>query len=509
MRKSFLALTLALLCATAVSVLANDGQDITRKDTTVHHSSVGDSLRIPGALTLRLATKHQRYDYSDRTTLDEDINSPKSVKVLPNGKKYYVQSLEGNTTEVYDMATHRKLKVIRHDFSGQEQGLWAPSSGFFQFVRRTSDVNHFLGKPVEMTLTHGGRYLWVTYYRRSYDQNAEDPSALAVIDTQTDEIVRMMETGPLPKMIVASANGRWVAVTHWGDNTVGLIDVSSSTPDSWRYVAIVPVIKRFDPKFDPNTVVDRDKESGLKLRGTTFLPGDRYLLVAPMKGEGRIAVIDVEAQKYLGCITGMMGNIRHLVVKGDYLYLSSNVMGYVQRAPLASVMAAVEGLATGKRKVKGWQTCQVYGGARTICPSPSGRYLFVACNTGSRLVVVDTQTMRMLGSITVDSYPVGLDVSLDGRCVFVTSQGHDGKEGSGNAVNVFTVDYDMPEVSIDPQPVVEDTVANDSLGVANQPKFNGQDGITTRALCVVAGAVAVMAVTFVVYKTCKRNRLDA
>lgn len=50
-----------------------------------------------------------------------------------------------------------------------------------------------------MAFSHRGRYLWVPYYRRSFDINAQDPSAVAVIDTRTDSIVRMFETGPLPK----------------------------------------------------------------------------------------------------------------------------------------------------------------------------------------------------------------------------------------------------------------------------------------------------------------------
>lgn len=497
-----------MLCIWAAlpSVFAKNG-----KDTLVAHSHIGDTITIPGKLSLRLTTKHQHFDWSHRETLDEDINSPKSVKVHPNGKKYYVQSLEGNATVVYDMATHRKLKTIAHVFSGNEQGLWAPESGFFKFFRRTSDFNTFRGKPVEATFTHHGRYLWVTYYRRSYDTNAEDPSALAVIDTQTDEIVRMMETGPLPKMIAASGDGRWVAVTHWGDNTVGLIDVSDSSPNAWRYVACIPIIKRFGPKFEPGKKIDRDKESGLKLRGTVFLPGDRYLLVAPMCGEGRVGVVDVQRQKFIGCIRGMMGNMRHLIVKGDYLYLSCNVMGYVQRAPLSEVMDAISHIDTNNR-VRGWQTCQVLGGARTISASPSGRFLFVACNTGSSLVMVDTQTMKMLGRITVDSYPVGLDVSPDGSCVIVTSQGHNHK--GGNAVNVFTASYDTPEVSIDPIPdqasdsVMTDSVVatdNDILEIIHQrlPATKNITASTARGIGV--GVLAVVVVAFLIYIRCRRR----
>lgn len=430
-----------------------------KNDSTVFHSHVGDSLIIPQKLALRIITKHQNFNWNDRTTLDGAICSPKSVRVHPNGKKYYVQSLEGNQTVVYDMQTHKKLKTIPHDFTGQETHLWAPPSGLFAFQRRTSDQNHFLGKPVEATFTHKGRYLWVTYYRRSYDKNAEDPSALAVIDTETDQIVRLMETGPLSKMITTSNDERTVAVTQWGDNTLSLIDVSSARPEDWHYVACLPVISRFTPRFEPDKKIDRDAESGLKLRATTFLPGDRYVLVAPMCGEGRIAVIDVQKRKYLGVIRGMMGNIRHMVVKGEWLYLSSNVMGYVQRAPISSVMKAVEGLASGNNSVSGWQTCKVYEGARTICPSPSGRFLYVACNFGSRLVVVDTETMKMVGDIVVDSYPVGLDVSPDGQCVLVTSQGHDGK--GGNAVNVFQATYIVPEPNLT---LVPDTVLKDEKG---------------------------------------------
>jgi DNA-binding beta-propeller fold protein YncE len=54
--------------------------------------------------------------------------------------------------------------------------------------------------------------------------------------------------------------------------------------------------------------------------------------------------------------------------------------------------------------------------------------------------------MKPIAEIDVDSYPVGLDVSKDGRYVIVTSQGRkaqDKENGSrgGNAVNIYEIEY--------------------------------------------------------------------
>ena len=40
---------------------------------------------------------------------------------------------------------------------------------------------------------------------------------LAIIDTDKDEIVRVMPSGALPKMIATSPDNKFVAVTHWGE----------------------------------------------------------------------------------------------------------------------------------------------------------------------------------------------------------------------------------------------------------------------------------------------------
>ena len=184
---------------------------------TVVHPKIGN-VWSGGGLQVTFLTRKQQYSSSETETLDKDIHSPKSVNFHPSGRKYYVNSLEGGKTVVYDFRTGEKLKVIRHRFDSSDSALWAPESGLFHFNHSYEHPERFDGKPVESTFSHDGRYLWIPYYRRSYDLNAQEPSAMAVIDTSTDEIIRMFETGPLPKMVATSPDGTRLAVTHWGND---------------------------------------------------------------------------------------------------------------------------------------------------------------------------------------------------------------------------------------------------------------------------------------------------
>ena len=406
----------------------------------VAHPVLGNSVKSEDSLfTITLVSKKQYFDSSDTLTLDRDIRSPKSVNIHPNGNKYYVNSLEGARTVVYETGTNKKLKVINHKFKESDSTLWSKPSGLFEFTHYTDLLNTFYGKPVESTFSHDGRYLWVPYYRRSYDINAQDPSAVAVIDTEKDRIIRLMEAGPLPKMIAVSPDNRFVAITHWGDNTVGLIDISSDSPAEWHYVSCVAVGKKLTLDFDLETPVNRDINSGLCLRGTSFTPDSQYLLVGCMGGRGGIAVIDVNHSTYLGTVYGMKSNLRHLIIRNDYIYLSINKSGYVQRAPLGAFMDTVSSMTKKKTKFTDWENCKVGSGARTIGITPDGRYIVAACNSGSCLTVVDALTMKVVVTIPADSYPVGLDISKDGRFVYTTSQGRSGE--GGNCVDIFRMDY--------------------------------------------------------------------
>ena len=409
---------------------------------TLVHPKIGTSVQDANKdVTITLIGKKQNYAWNDKETHDEDILSPKSVHIHPNGKKYYVNSLEGGTTVAYDFETNTKIKAIHHKFDESHASLWSKPSGLFPWTHYKEN-NTFMGKPVESTFSHNGKYLWVPYYRRSFDINAQDPSALSVIDTQNDTIIRLMETGPLPKMITTSPDGNYIAVSHWGNNTVGVIDISSSKPEDWHYVSVLVVDYQLKLNYPLDHSVDRDSGSGYALRGTVFTPDNKYLLVGCMGGGGGIAVIDIPNRQYLGRVHGMLANTRHILLKNDYLYLSANKSGHVQRIKLDKFIESFKDFKNKITHVNGWETAKVGSGARTISASPDGRYIFAACNNESMLYVVDTETMKAICKIAVDSFPVGLDVSSDGQYVFVTSQGH--KHGGGNAVNIYKVEYKYP-----------------------------------------------------------------
>ena len=410
----------------------------TAQTEAVVHPTVGQTFTTEGgALSLTLCAKYQYYAPSETATADVDIHSPKSANIHPLGKKFYINSLEGCKTIAYDMATWNKLSVIEYDFTEADSLLFSRPCGLFPFRHYTENLNTFQGKPVEGAFSHGGRYFWVPFYRRTYDINAQEPSAMAVIDTEADSIVVVMETGPLPKMVWASHDGRYMVVSHWGDNTVGLIDISSPRPCDWHYLRYFVIDKQLKLDYSLTVPVNRDDDSGWCLRGTVFTPDDRYLLVGCMGQGGGIAVIDVQNQKYLGRMQGMRPNVRHLVIRDGWLYLSVNRAGYVQRIRLDRFIAAAQQLKGGTASVSGWEECKVGNGARTIELSPDGRYVFAACHLESRVCIVDTKTMKLVGSIPVDSYPVGLDVSKDGTTLITTSQGR-GTRG-GNCVDVFRI----------------------------------------------------------------------
>lgn len=391
---------------------------------------------------LTLVARFQHYnpspiDPADR--YDPYIFSPKSVQFSASGEKAYVNALEGFSTVIYDPRNLRQTGRILHRFDAHHEALFrfdgdSPHWASYLPDRTPAQPNHFTGKPVESALSPDGRYLWVPYYRRDFDQFGVLPSAVAIIDTRTERIVRVMETGPIPKYVTASPDGKWVAITHWGDNTVGLIDTSGGEPATYRRDKLIEIGRR--PDLAALTSTDRDHQCGLCLRGTVFTHDSKYLLVGRMGGGG-VSVVDVGRRKLIGTVYGMRPTPRHLVLSpdGQRLYISSSLSGYVSAY---NTQAFIDAARAGTRELKPLQEGESGPATRTIALTPDGQLVLAAVNLDSRLVALDARTLKPLAWIPVDSYPVGLAITPDGSQAWVTSQGRERR--GGNSLSIYRID---------------------------------------------------------------------
>ena len=381
-----------------------------------------------------------------------EIYSPKSAAFSKDGRKLYVNALEGQKTLVFDTENFELIKVIEHSFAEEESALFLNGeNSLFDYSYNTchgnGEKNIFSGKPVEMTFTHDGAYLWVTYYRRVCDSNASSPSALAIIDTKEDRIVRVMPTAPLPKMIVASPEAKRVAVTHWGDNTVGLISIENDDPFSFAYEKLVVVGKRLNVK---NIRGNRDAVCGQCLRGSVFTKDGRYLFVAGMRTQ-KLAVIEVSSGTVVGSVTLPVANPRHFVLnnEGTKLYVTFNKPGKIAELDVDDIIAKAKQNGVCKGRV-----LEVGSGARTCTLSQDNKRLYVACNSSSQLVCVDIESWKVIDSIAVAPYAVGLAVHPEETFAVVTSQGKKGH--GGNAVSIYRIIRDLQAPTEKPEKFSEE-----------------------------------------------------
>jgi len=390
--------------------------------------------------SIELVARFQHYNprpVHSADKFDRYVFSPKSVRFLPDGSKAYVNALEGFTTIIYDPWRLKRTGLIIHRFKERHKKLFMLHNDETPWLafpdNAPTNPNIFSGKPVESALSADGKYLWIPYYRRDFDQYSTMPSAVAIIDVASDRIVRILPTGPIPKYVVGSPEGNLMAVIHWGDNTIGLIDTSGASPADYRLKKLITVGKRLT--LDTIDKKDRDHGCGFCLRGAVFTHDGNYLLVARMGGGG-IAVIDVRSQRYLGTVRGMRQTPRHLELSpdGNTLYLSSSFAGYVSAYRTKDLVAAAR---RRQRKLAPLREARTGAATRTIAVSPDGRFVYAAVNKESKIVVLAADSLTPLASLPADSYPVGMAVSPDGGQLWVTAQGR--KRRGGNSVMVYQI----------------------------------------------------------------------
>lgn len=406
-----------------------------------------NSLPKDSPIQLMFVSRWQSYNPSPQNPLDHfdiDIDSPKSVVFSPDGKWTYVHSLEGGKTVLFTSDGLKKIKTIRHEFTIENSQLIDPQAPFdYKFKVKKPQI--FTGKPVESVFSHKQKYLWTTYYRRSFDSLGQEPSAVAVIDTEKNEIVRVMGTGPISKYVEISPDQKLLAISNWGDNTIGLYDISSEDFKNFKEKKLLIVQERLKLK---NLAANRDKDCGFCVRGLAFSKDNRYLFAARMKGGG-IAIFDLKPSAteqdpiYRGTVFGIQPGPRdlHMSKDGEYLYAGCNATGTLAKIKVSALLNLVKERQNAKVKInKGdleYSKVFIGLGLRSFKLSPDNQYIFAAVNNASEVAIIKSADLTVLGRVPVDSYPVGLSVSPDGSYLWVTSQGKDRK--GGNSVAIFQI----------------------------------------------------------------------
>lgn len=412
-----------------------------RKNVELFSQSLPEESPVKLTLVHRWQSYNPKPEY-ENDHYDQDIFSPKSVSFSDTLDLAFIQSLEGAETLFFKNDGSEKLAVIKHTFSKKMVAELVDKTPPFTYKKDLKMTSGFSGKPVESITTHDGKYLWTTYYRKNYDELGQLPSAVSVVDIKEKKVVRIMGTGPISKYIEKSPDQKWLAISNWGDNTVGLYDIQSPTFENFKYHQLLVVDKKHSLK---NLKTNRDKDCGFCVRGLAFSPDSEYLFVTRMKGGG-ISIFKKDSKdtfQLLGTIMGLQPGPRdiHFSKDGKDIFIGCNSSGTLVKIGFRQMIDLTAKAKGQKIDISGTNTKylkQFVGlGVRSFKVHPKFDYLFLTSNNGSEIIITKTSDLSILGRVPVDSYPVGLSISPDGKYLWVTSQGKESL--GGNSVSVFLI----------------------------------------------------------------------
>lgn len=346
--------------------------------------------------------------------VDSTCYSVKSVNMNGDYSKVYTTNLEG--MNVYEFDRVRKIVTRKLDF------VHTPGRGY-NYQKRTW-LNSYQEKPVESFITHNGRYLWVSLHNAGgvaiwdltgaetyvngkpfkegylYDRSAAVPANK--IDSKTGFFKKryrslLIKTGTTPKVIAATADGRYLFVANWHSNSISILSISSPNPVDW--------VKIKEIKTCPIP------------RGMVTSSDSKYLYVAQM-GSNYISAINLDNLKNKQQIhVGV--NPRHIVMRDGYIYSS---------LALSSKLVKVN--LTSQKVVKSVDTKL---SPRTIALSRDGKIIFVTCYTGNYIQAFSTEDLSLLGSWKCPGAPVAIGLHQEGDII----EAWVGNE-KGSTLKVFT-----------------------------------------------------------------------
>lgn len=254
------------------------------------------------------------------------------------------------------------------------------------------------GAPVEMAFSPDGETAWVSNYSmygEGFLPEGKDAcqgpegisnSYLYKIDTESLEIVDVIEVGAVPKYVAATPDGEQVLVSNWCSMDLSVIDVEQG-----EVTSTIPL-------------------GGDNPRGIEVSKDSSTAYVALM-GDDRTVAVDLASGEVDGDFTVTGDGPRHLVRSpdGSHLYVTNNNSGTVSEVDTA----------TGEVT----RVVEVGNQPRSMAMSPDGGALYVVNYTDATMSKVNVEDFEVMQTVKTDPHPIGITYEPTKERVWVACYG--------------------------------------------------------------------------------------
>ena len=233
--------------------------------------------------------------------------------------------------------------------------------------------------------------------RTAFSTNQDDDT-VSVITVATYQAVNTIPVGDQPYGIKVSPDGSTVYVVNFGGASVSVIDVASETVVDTIAVGILP----FDVEFSADSA-------------KAYVAG---------YGAGEVNVIDVATGTVTSTIAASQPQGIALSPDGTFLYVTG----------ISTTDVLVIDVATDT--IVDTISDPSFQWADSVVFAPDGLRAYVSNNTGNTISIIDVTLGVVIGVIDVADYPQFVDISSDGKTLYVTH----GENVASNGVQLIDLD---------------------------------------------------------------------
>ncbi len=358
------------------------------------------------------------------------------VAVAPDNRTLYLSEGDNGGVGIIDLITHERLDSLSLD--GEFQG--------------TSYKNSL---PGELKLSPDGRHLYVldlAHFR------------LVVIDTEAKRIISSTAVGRLPFALALSPDGRRAYVTHVGMFRYSIIP--GYDPKDPRDTGLdFPVYGFPSKEAAEGTTVGKKQIPGL---GDPNVPESNSLWVMDMSNPAQPGVtakiptgLPVGAQSVGGSSPGAV------VAGRERIYVSNSAQDSITIVNARSNRVEKTVVLEPAKSVRGLRGVLPFG----MALSPDQLRLYVACAGINAIAVIDARKERVRGYFPTAWFPARLEVSPDGKALYVANAKGFGAGPNGG-----------PNFTPGPEGTYIGDITKGEVSVIGIPKDTELKGLTAQVL---------------------------